>query len=478
MRDQNGVAFQIDLVDLLIAVLKRTTIIIVVSIIMAAVGAIYGFFSKTEKGSGAGDVLNLSVRLSGESDDEYENRVMNVSRAEELISSISEYNSRAELIGDYMDKSLLMKLDPLNTSVSYAQIVITCPNESSGMIEALCDAYSRVATSGDYQSAVEDKYGYEPGAIVELISCEVADSQSAEVLDSNTQYLSNSLTIQVFGADSEFTEYTLECILSEIQEKENELSDSLITNSISVVDRKNWVSFNQAVQKRQLDVLSSFDLIHNQINNRNSNLDSIAKQLGFADRSVFYNYATHKSSEPTNKTISYYIKYSAFGFVAGLIIAVLFYIARYIWGSKIQTQNQFFTAFRNIEEIGVCNPIGKKHFIKSFFERVSSDDSGLSDEINKKIIKANYGYITRRTNRVLITGTADRDEASKLVADLNLKGDLKLDVFRNPDTLFEIDGYDGIVLIEQRDVSLKKTVSKEIELLTNSGKEVLGAILI
>ena len=67
------------------------------------------------------------------------------------------------------------------------------------------------------------------------------------------------------------------------------------------------------------------------------------------------------------------------------------------------------------------------------------------------------------------------DEAVK---ELGLKGDFKPDIFSNPDVLKTVPDYDGVVLLEQRKVSLYKTVNNEINLISNSGTEIIGAIII
>ena len=67
------------------------------------------------------------------------------------------------------------------------------------------------------------------------------------------------------------------------------------------------------------------------------------------------------------------------------------------------------------------------------------------------------------------------DEAVKK---LGLKGDFKPDLFSNPDVLKDIPDYDGVVLLEQRKVSLYKNVANEIELIGNAGTKIIGAIII
>ena len=61
---------------------------------------------------------------------------------------------------------------------------------------------------------------------------------------------------------------------------------------------------------------------------------------------------------------------------------------------------------------------------------------------------------------------------------LGLKGDYKPDIFSDPDVLKTVPDYDGVVILEQRKVSLFKDVSNEIALIGNAGTEIIGAIII
>ena len=61
---------------------------------------------------------------------------------------------------------------------------------------------------------------------------------------------------------------------------------------------------------------------------------------------------------------------------------------------------------------------------------------------------------------------------------LKLKGDFKPDIFNNPEVLASVPEYDGIVLLEQRKVSLIRDVENEINLISNGGTPIIGAIII
>ena len=159
------------------------------------------------------------------------------------------------------------------------------------------------------------------------------------------------------------------------------------------------------------------------------------------------------------------------------MIAV-FVVIGYIFGKKILTQAQFFGLFTRIKRIGVMKPIGKRSKFIKCIDVKTEDDTKTSVENCNGLISANYSNLTKNLNKVLITGTGDAKAMREAVKALGLKGDFKPDIFNNPDVLKDASDYDGIVLIEQRKVSLKPVVENEIALLFNAGTEIIGAIII
>lgn len=166
------------------------------------------------------------------------------------------------------------------------------------------------------------------------------------------------------------------------------------------------------------------------------------------------------------------------GFGAGALLIAVFVVIGYIFGKKILTQAQFFGLFLQIKKIGVMKPLGKRSKFIRFIDVKTEDDTKSSVENCNGLISANYSNLTKDLNKVLITGTGDSKTMSEAVKALGLKGDFKPDIFNNPEVLKSVPDYDGIVLIEQRKYSLKPVVENEINLLSNGGTKIIGAIII
>ena len=166
------------------------------------------------------------------------------------------------------------------------------------------------------------------------------------------------------------------------------------------------------------------------------------------------------------------------GFGAGALLIAIFVAIGYVFGKKILTQAQFFGLFLRIKRIGVMKPLDKRSKFIRFIDVKTEDDTKVSAEKCNGLISANYSNLTKDLNKVLITGTGDEKAMGDAVKALGLKGDFKPDIFNNPEVLKVVPDYDGIVLIEQRKKSLKPVVENEINLLSNGGTKIIGAIII
>ena len=160
------------------------------------------------------------------------------------------------------------------------------------------------------------------------------------------------------------------------------------------------------------------------------------------------------------------------------MIAIGFYIGAYVFGRRLVSQSQFNCLFPNFKVIGVLKPINRRRKLGVIVDKLSGDDNDLPVEKSNSLISANYNNMTRGMNRVLLTSTIENEQIKSVVEDLKISCDIKLGLFNNPEILGEVGKYDGVVIIEQRGVSVKKNISKEYELLNNGAKSIVGGIIL
>ncbi len=478
--------------DVLYVILKKLWLMIIVGLVVGA-GLFYKNYSKVETVK-SNNVLDITKKLnSGESDVNYQLRVQQIERARIIVDLIDYTNLQIEQDELYISDAIYMQIDPANIFYSSAQLTFTIENNNvNGVDNALSQAYEREIRYGDYLEEYAESIGTNSNYISELISysTNVADETIISV-DSNVDR-TGSIYIYVYGPTREFVDETMRVILSRIQSLHDELNTSLVRHTISIIGIQESSKADYGVRDIQNNRTSHIHTLQDQIVTYNTALDSISKDLGLSDKSVLISYIkthdavvvdgipTEYSEVVTNQKskITPNLKWFGIGFGAGALLIAVFVAIGYVFGKKILTQAQFFGLFLRIKRIGVMKPLGKRSKFIRFIDVKTEDDTKVSAEKCNGLISANYSNLTKDLNKVLITGTGDTKAMGDAVKALGLKGDFKPDIFNNPEVLKAVPDYDGIVLIEQRKKSLKPVVENEINLLSNGGTKIIGAIII
>ena len=442
--------------DLIYVLLKNLGIILIAGIVLG--GALFGY--RFAKKTTTANVLDTTVRISAsETDKEYQARVGNVERARDIVDAIGELNEQIDNQRHYVSDSVFMKIDPENEYESTTQILITLEDSStSGLDMALVSAYERDIRGGSFLDEYSEKIGTRPDYVKELIIF-TSDAPEYSFISVNNYAISMYI--------------------------------SVAPHKVTVLGTQEVVKYDPQSRDYQVNHTGKLETLQKQIATYYDSLDSVADVLGVKRNDIINYFEANErvvvdeipsdyaeSDVSTMSMIKSSLKYAVLGFLAGAFIVVLLYILKYIFGKKIITQAQFFSVFGGIKKIGVLKPSGNRCKYTEFIEIKAEDDSRMSADNTKKLISANYGNLTRDLGKVLITGTADKKKMDETVKALGLKGDYKPDIFSDPDILTAVPDYDGVVLIEQRGVSTFKNVSNEIELISNGGTKIVGAVII
>lgn len=440
------------------------------------------------------DVLDVTKKVSaGESEDQYKLRVQKIQKARDLYQLIEKLNQQIDNEQSYISNSIYMRIDPNNTYFSTVQYTLTVEgNDTNGIDKALLVAFEREFKYGDYLNEYAEEIGENPEYIREIIGFSTEPADSTVIVENTESGSIGSIYIFVYGPSREFVDETMDVVVSSIEDLSKELNKSIAPHSLSFVGIQKFCRVDNGLREGQNGHYEHIKTYRDQIITYNNNLDTLATDLGLSSKTPLVNYvkshdaysASAVPSETSEKAISRRkmikpnLKWFGIGFGAGALAIAVFVVLGYIFGKKILTQAQFFGLFLQIKKIGVMKPLGKRSRFKRFIDVKSDDDTKASVENCNGLIAANYSNMTKGMNKVLITGTGDKKAMSEAVKSLGLKGDFKPDIFNNPDVLKSVPDYDGIVLIEQRKYSLKPVVENEISLLSNSGTEIVGAIII
>ena len=485
---------EINIKDLILVVMKKLGIMIIAGAILG--GSLFSY--KVLKRIKTNDVLDPTTKLNdSETDVQYELRVQNINKARTYYEMIDNVNRQIDHQRTYIADSIYMQIDAENVYESTAQITLTLENnDTNGIDAALFGAYDRDVKAGNYLDDYAKKNGTRPDYIKELISFSSSAANNTIIsMDSDVDRV-GSMYISVVGPTREFCDEVMNLVIEEIENVYVDLNGSVAKHSIDVVGVQQILKMDNNIRTNQISHTTSIDSLQKQIASYNEQLDKVAKELNLSDKedilSYFEQHAEVKvdleSGEiPTGTSEQFVsrwsmlksgVKYGAVGFVGGAFAVAALVVLNYIFSRRVKTQAQFFGLFTNVKKIGVMKPLGKRSKYVSFIDVKTEDDSKLSSDNVKKLISANYSNLTKECEKVLVTGTGDKKAMEDAFKSLKLKGDFKPDMFNNPEVLSSITDYDGIVLLEQRKVSLIKNVENEINLISNGGTPIIGAIII
>ena len=478
----------INIKDLLLSVLKRLGIIILAGVLVG--GALFSYrFIKRAK---TNNVLDTSKRLSSmETDVQYHLRVRNIERARDIADTISSVNNQIEHQRQYITDSIYMQIDAENEYESTAQVVLTLENnDTNGLDLALFSAYERDVKAGSFLNDYANKIGTKPDYIKDLISFYSSSSDTTILSMNNDVDRAGSMYIRIYGPSQEFVDDVMKLVLEEVEKVSSELNSTVAHHTVNVVGVQSIVRIDSATRDGQVNQTARLETLQKQIANYNDSLDTVAEELGSTDRETILEYFSHHGRDEDLSTTDAEVasgfksmvkpaaKLGILGFAAGIVRAVAFLVLKYIFSSRITTQGQFFSEFTNIRRIGVLKPSGKRSKLAQYVDVKSDDDSKMTAENNRKLIAANYDNLTKDCKKVLITGTGDAKTLKEAVKALGIKGDVRPDIFSDPDVLKAVPDYDAVVIMEQRRVSLFKNIANEISLISNADTEIIGAIII
>ena len=491
MLDSNENDSMLSLKDLLYSVLRNLGIVLIVAVLLG--GALFAYKITRNNGGDSSNVLDTNIQNAGESDVKFQLRAQKVERARDLANTITKVNSQIDHQRRYLSDSVYMQIDAENVHEVRVQYVVTLKdNATAGMDRALVNAYQNAVISGTYLDGYAEEHSVKADYVKEVISFESAVSDSSIFSTEAGLSKAASFTVKIVGPSDEFTNDVAALVQEKVEFSYDQLKSSIGDHKITLVAVQENVKVDASIRDNQANQTTRVETLQKQIVGYNDALDQIAKDLGVSGKEEILNYfAAEKAAEEagvpmvnTEEEVSFWgtvkpgIKYGAIGFIAGFFVVAVILVLAYVFGKKITTQAQFFGKFKSVKKIGVLKPTGNRCKYTEYIDFKSEDDSKMSTENNIKLIANNYANITKGLNKVLITGTGDKKAMDEAVKKLGLKGDFKPDLFSNPDVLKDIPDYDGVVLLEQRKVSLYKNVADEIELIGNAGTKIIGAIII
>lgn len=241
-----------------------------------------------------------------------------------VVSSLYSMQLSKTEMANYIDDSILMDIDPYNTRLFTAEIII---DGEEGSIPSLVDAYNDLFKSDIFCNAINEAMGtsYAINQIRELVFTESAKDRNP------SSKIAKCTICLPEGADGSKLKSAIE---KQIVENKAFLTNVLGNYSIDVAFTEERVEYAKLVADHQLNVYIQLNNIENQINNLKNTLSP--SQQNTYNTLLKYHTAKENAEEPEvhlSPRISK--KYAILGFVIGIFVYAMIYVIYAVFRRKI-----------------------------------------------------------------------------------------------------------------------------------------------
>lgn len=393
--------------------------------------------------------------ILAENDREYELAMQQYQ--DEKASLEAQVGSLQNTIGnqqEYMDKSVLMAIDPYNFYRGTLSVCVDAVNENK--TNTILLAYQAAMTSGDLISNVAEAMGMEEKYLRELV---------AVTVDTSAETLNNLLTVSAAYASQEGAQQLLDLIAAEVETLSQQISAGVADHEINVVvcSVSSCVDTNiSALQKTELE-------------NQSAQLALLAttqKQLE-ALKEPGENILTMKSVVKSG------VKYAVAGAVIGAFLVVAVACFSFILGDKLYSGDELKAHF-NITVLASILPEGRKfRGLDAWLNR--AEGRGVGGESEYDLAAANIRNYAGSARKILVTSTAGAAASKALTDALGEKTGLELvscgSLLQDPAALVNLAACDAVVLVEKCRVSHYASIGDALERISDAGKPLLGCVV-
>ncbi len=444
---------EIDLSDLLPYILFKWRSIIAVGFIFAVLLGSYKIFR---------DLQSQSDGVQSKEFREYEIALAEYQLAETTYErNITDFQVRLTQQETYMEKSVLMQVDPYEKPTASADIFLKLDETEWGILPDNVnldptDSLIRVYTS-NFPSTID-------WAPIEALTGREA-IYLKELLSVGTDYNSNTFTVGVVYSDGETAQQILDIIVGQIMAKYHGMDSDVNKHTISIVNQSLAYTIDNALantQKNNADAMANYT---------QSILDCRKGLEGLV--------------LPKPPSGIGFLKYSILGLAAGAFLTCMFYGMVYIFDGKLHGERELKKryGYRCLGAFSATSPKKILYGIDRFFERLTKTSVKMTEEEIYQFISVNVANLMGEYKNILVTGTTDVNKIQKLTAAIapQLEGAVltaAADMNHTPSTLKMLALCDAVILVEEKHKSLNADVRKEQESVCSLGKPVLGYVLL
>lgn len=452
---------EIDLKDLMFAVLRKWRPIVLLAIVFALL--LGGF--KIFKG------------LNQLKDEEYVKQ-----NQEEYEASLDQYNATKKRLEKelanieeniesqqkYKDESILLNINPYDEYMESATFYISTDYE---IMPGMLYQNPNTATSilKGYMSIVQngDMYNY----VISRLKNKIGIRYLKELVKVEPDYANNMFDIIVIADTEKRAADVMRYIKGSIEMSHEKLTAAIGEHNINIVDESSLVTVDLDLEKKQKDFTSTMDSLDTSLKDKTKELEELEEPAN----TLLSKRSSLKSS----------IKYAFLGGVLGVFMVVFFICVVFLMSDKLVNEKELKRRY-GIMVLGVFRRQEKKRlfsFVDRLVDRMEGTAEQLADAQTFEVAAANAGNYIEDSRNVLLVGTV-ADQAIKMVQDglapllngvtLSVGGNLG----RDAQAIKKAASCDAVIVVEKRNKSGFGEIEQELDVIRSLGKKVIGCIVL
>lgn len=452
---------EIDLKDLFFAVLYRWRVLLLAAVLGACILGGYKGIS-----GGQSEEQNVPEGLEQEAE-QYD------SEKAALEASIINLEITIEAQNHYITEAPIMQINPYNEAVASAELLIQSNELENGKIKNLLNGYEYALLNGSYLKEAAADVGTEPRYLKELLRVEQKEinGEGQEILWNmqSQEPVGKILSVWAVGEDKQEAEELLSAVLEETEVIHQKLEAEIGTHDVLIWGPSNGEQVDQ-------DLLDYQEKVRGNVASLQKNLDSFIKSAKELQKP--------EEISVSEKTTLSLAKYAAIGFIGAGFAAAFAIVMMYILNDKVSSEKEVVSRFR-VKELGSFSRLLPRRlfgFVDRWLHNMAGDNKVWPEDAVFEMIVTNICNYAEDKKSLFVTGLSSKElldrvcaELKKRMPELEIEGEN--DLIASASARKKMAEHEGVILVEERNVSRYSGIQQELEIIGNVGIEVIGVIV-
>ncbi|MCI8659812.1 MAG: hypothetical protein HFG54_06150 [Lachnospiraceae bacterium] len=459
---------EIDLKDLIFAILYKWKIILITVIVFAVLlGGAKGFL--TYKSQNDPNAVSQKEEAHQEELAQYESDLVSYERE---IANISDNIINQQ---EYLENSILMNISPYDVCEARSDLFIKTDYEiMPGMAyqnvnytDSILQAYQYIITSASFLEDINPSPEIDTHYLQELVSVKRGqlDSQASTA---NLSSLTNLLSIYVQHSDQEESEKILNAILDQLNTLHQQVAKDIGEHTVKILNTSADHIIDFSLSEKQATNFKRLDMLQTSLAEKKTALQELTKPANV--------------TSPSSAFIKSTVKYGVLGGVLGGFLIVFFICVCFLLSDKLyspkELRNRFGAKILGTLTIAASS---KKSSIDQWLSHLEGRSrNSTADEY--ELITANIKNYTNNIKTLLVSGCAASDSIIQVTDYLkdrlpNVQVITGGNILQNVDAIQKLSECDSVVFVEQCNYSSYHSIELELEKAYDLKKEIVGFIV-